>query len=310
MTDFVIPKTRYARSGELSIAFQVAGSGPIDITLVNGSISHLELVYELPNVVKNVQRFARFARVIGFDKRGQGLSDRVPGAPSLEERMDDVRAVLDAVGSRRTVLLGFSEGCPMSLLFAATHPDRVSHLVLIGGFMRAGHSIPADQFEAVAEKVMADWGSGQMMRQVAGIATPTEAQLAVFGNSRCDRFGCRRRPEVCGARLLRSQRRSGNLGLVRRGPMSRMHMLRARPLLARRGAPQCLLPEHDPNSTMEAAVSLGYQRQILARAATRRLSLGSGQDRSLQSSIEAFDWRVFYAFSSTGRLAGLSLRRL
>ncbi|MBR1170422.1 adenylate/guanylate cyclase domain-containing protein [Bradyrhizobium liaoningense] len=188
MTDFVIPKTRYARSGDLSIAYQVAGNGPIDITLVNGSISHLELVYELPNVVKNVQRFTRFARVIGFDKRGQGLSDRVPGAPSLEERMDDVRAVLDAVGSRRTVLLGFSEGCPMSLLFAATHPDRVSHLVLIGGFMRAGHSIPADQFQAVAAKVTADWGSGQMMRQVAGIATPTEVQLAVFG--KYERMSC------------------------------------------------------------------------------------------------------------------------
>src|SRR5215216_8047842 len=142
MADFVMPQTQYARSGDVNIAYQVAGNGPIDLLIVPGSISHLEVVHELPCVSGNKERLTRFARIISFDKRGQGLSDRVSGVPSLEERMDDVRAVLDAAGSRKTVLVGFSEGCPMSLLFSATHPDRVSHLVLVGGFMRAGHSVP------------------------------------------------------------------------------------------------------------------------------------------------------------------------
>jgi class 3 adenylate cyclase/predicted esterase len=188
MADFVMPQTQYARSGDMNIAYQVVGDGPIDITIVPGSISHLEVVYELPNVIKNVQRFARFARIISFDKRGQGLSDRVPGVPSLEERMDDVRAVLDGVDSRKTVLLGFSEGCPMSLLFAATHPDRVSHLVLVGGFPKAGHSIPSSQFDAAVDKMVADWGSGQMMSQVAGIANGAKEQLAALG--KFERMSC------------------------------------------------------------------------------------------------------------------------
>ena len=188
MTDFVMPRTQYARSGETNIAYQVVGDGPIDLTIVPGSISHLEVFYELPNIIANVQRFTRFGRVIAFDKRGQGLSDRVPGVPSLEERMDDVRAVLDAVGSRKTVLLGFSEGCPMSLLFSATHPDRVSHLVLVGGFMRAGFSVPASQFEATADKVVADWGSGQMMRKVVGMTNGGTEQLTALG--KFERMSC------------------------------------------------------------------------------------------------------------------------
>jgi pimeloyl-ACP methyl ester carboxylesterase len=188
MANFVMPRTQYARSGDTNIAYQVAGDGPIDITIVPGSISHLEVVYELPNIITNVQRFTRFARIISFDKRGQGLSDRVPGVPSLEERMDDVRAVMDAAGSRKTVLLGFSEGCPMSLLFSATYPDRVSHLVLVGGFARSGHSVAASQFEAFVDKVVADWGSGQMMRHVVGMANSGREQLAVLG--KYERMSC------------------------------------------------------------------------------------------------------------------------
>jgi class 3 adenylate cyclase/pimeloyl-ACP methyl ester carboxylesterase len=188
MTDFVMPRTQYARSGETNIAYQVAGDGPIDLTLVPGSISHLEVIYELPNMVVSLRRFIRFARLISFDKRGQGLSDRVPGAPSLEERMDDVRAVMDAAGSRKTALLAFSEGCPMSLLFAATYPDRVSHLVLIGGFPRAGHSVPASQFEAVMDKIVANWGSGQMMRHVVGTNNGGTDELARLG--KFERMSC------------------------------------------------------------------------------------------------------------------------
>jgi pimeloyl-ACP methyl ester carboxylesterase len=185
MADFVMPQTRYARSGNINIAYQVVGDGPIDLIIVPGVINHVEMLHELPAVGSNLQRLARFARIISFDKRGQGLSDRVSGVPSLEERMDDVRAVMDAVGSRRTVLMGFSEGCAMSVLFSATHPDRVSHLVMIGGFMRSADAIPDAQFEALADAVVANWGSGQMVKRAFGA---TEEVLPVLG--RFERMCC------------------------------------------------------------------------------------------------------------------------
>jgi pimeloyl-ACP methyl ester carboxylesterase len=113
------------------------GHGPLDIVIVPGANSHVEFHHELPGFTAFLRRLCRFARVVTFDKRGQGLSDRVSGVPSLEERMDDVRAVMDAIGSQRAVLCGFSEGSAMSILFAATYPERVSHLILVGGFVRA-----------------------------------------------------------------------------------------------------------------------------------------------------------------------------
>ena len=188
MTDFVLPETRYARSGDLNIAYQVVGGGPIDILIVPGAISHLELVYELPGCINFIQRLSRFGRIIQFDKRGQGLSDRVSGVPSLEERMDDVRTVMDAAGSRRTVLVGFSEGCPMSALFAATHPERVSHLVLNGGFARSGLAVPDAEFEAITDLIVGNWGSGQMMKRVVGIADDNKDVLAKLG--RFERMSC------------------------------------------------------------------------------------------------------------------------
>ncbi|HET6167644.1 MAG TPA: adenylate/guanylate cyclase domain-containing protein [Marmoricola sp.] len=133
----VQPRTQYARSGGLSIAYQVVGEGPVDVVVVPGFISHVELAWEFPPARHIIERFASFARVIFFDKRGTGLSDPVDGAPTLEERIDDVRAVLDAVGSERAALLGISEGAPMSILFAASHPDVVQSLVLYGGMARS-----------------------------------------------------------------------------------------------------------------------------------------------------------------------------
>jgi pimeloyl-ACP methyl ester carboxylesterase len=137
MNDFALPITRYALSGDVSIAFQVIGDGPIDLVMVPGVVSHVEFMHELPGYTAFLRRLSEFARVITFDKRGQGLSDRVSGAPSLEERMDDVRAVMDAAGAKRAAVMGFSEGCAMSALFAATYPERVSNLLLFGGFALA-----------------------------------------------------------------------------------------------------------------------------------------------------------------------------
>jgi pimeloyl-ACP methyl ester carboxylesterase len=134
----VQPETRYAKSGDLNIAYQVVGEGPLDLIYVPGWISNVELMWEEPAHAHVVGRLARFSRLILFDKRGTGLSDPVPldSLPTLEERMDDVRAVLDAVGCERAALFGFSEGGLMSVLFAATYPNRITALVLYGTFAK------------------------------------------------------------------------------------------------------------------------------------------------------------------------------
>ena len=130
------PKTQYAKSGDLHIAYQVMGTGPLDLVFVPGFVSHLEYQWEHPESARFFERLSSFSRLIRFDKRGTGLSDRVGGIPTLEQRMDDVRAVMDAVGSERAALFGISEGGPMSLLFAATYPERTSALVLYGSYAR------------------------------------------------------------------------------------------------------------------------------------------------------------------------------
>jgi len=129
------PQTKYARSGDVSIAYSVSGRGPVDLVFVIGFVSNVEHLPEEPRVARFVDRLGTFARVITFDKRGTGLSDRVPIA-TLEQRMDDVRAVMDAVGVERAVLLGISEGGPMCMLFAATYPERTVALALYGSFAR------------------------------------------------------------------------------------------------------------------------------------------------------------------------------
>src|SRR5438876_3596570 len=131
------PETKYALSGEVHLAYQVFGDGALDLVLVNGFTTHVELVWEHEPARRFLEGLASFARVINFDRRGSGLSDPVAEAPTLEQRMDDVRAVMDAAGSERAALLGISEGASMSLLFAATYPHRVQALVCSGGTARS-----------------------------------------------------------------------------------------------------------------------------------------------------------------------------
>jgi len=164
MSDFVLPETHYALSGDVNIAYQVMGDGPVDLVLVPGLISHVELLHELPGYTAALRRLSRFARVVTFDKRGQGLSDRISGAPSLEQRMDDVRAVMDSIGSARAILIGFSEGAAMSVLFAATYPERVPRLVLVGAWVRA--SLPDDVWRERLERAVKAWGTGQVLKPV------------------------------------------------------------------------------------------------------------------------------------------------
>jgi pimeloyl-ACP methyl ester carboxylesterase len=131
-----VPDTRYAKSGDTYITYQVVGDGPLDLVFVPGFITHLEMQLEQPFYASFMNQLASFCRLIRFDKRGTGLSDRLRAIPTLEERMDDVRAVMDAVGSPRAALLGMSEGGPMSIVFAATYPQRTSALILYGAFAR------------------------------------------------------------------------------------------------------------------------------------------------------------------------------
>ena len=133
-----VPETRYALSGDVNIAYQTLGDGPLDLVFVMGWVSHLEYFWREPSVARFLRRLATFSRLILFDKRGTGLSDRVPldQLPTLEQRMDDVRAVLEAVGSERAAIVGISEGGPLSALFAATYPERTSALVMIGTYAK------------------------------------------------------------------------------------------------------------------------------------------------------------------------------
>src|SRR3989454_2048421 len=144
-------QTRYARSGDVHIAYRVFGDGTRDIVLIPGTLSHVELTWEMPFNEHLLKRLTAFSRVIVFDKRGQGLSDRV-AEQTLEERVGDVRAVMDAAGADRATIYGWSEGGAMSLMFAATYPERTSALVLYGTFASIKSepfSMPREQFEQI-----------------------------------------------------------------------------------------------------------------------------------------------------------------
>src|SRR5215203_3057845 len=180
MTDFQIPETRYAQSGDISIAYQVMGDGLMDLILVPGLFSHIEFMHELPGFTAFLRRLAGFARVVTFDKRGQGMSDRVSGAPSLETRMDDVRAIMDTIDSKRAALIGFSEGGCMSVLFAATYPERVSHLILVGCFSRAADRAPHDVWLSGVEEFIKNWGTGIIIHRLAPSEVPKPGRIAQF----------------------------------------------------------------------------------------------------------------------------------
>src|SRR5918996_1907578 len=159
------PSTQYATSGDASIAYQVVGDGPIDLVLVLGFATHLELQWEAPPFARFCERLSSFSRLIIFDKRGTGLSDPVTEAPTLELRIDDVRAMMDAAESERAALFGISEGGPMSVLFAATHPERATALVLHGAMGRTTEApdypwaSPAEALrESAAEFIAPIWG--------------------------------------------------------------------------------------------------------------------------------------------------------
>jgi pimeloyl-ACP methyl ester carboxylesterase/DNA-binding winged helix-turn-helix (wHTH) protein len=162
----VTPETQYVQNGDVNIAYQVVGSGPIDIVFVMGWVSHLEYFWKHHLFASFLEKIAAFSRLILFDKRGTGLSDRVPLSelPTLEQRMEDVHAVMNAVGSERAVLVGVSEGGPMCSLFAATYPERTSGLVMIGTYTKRIYdddypwAPTEEQREAFFDVIKSDWG--------------------------------------------------------------------------------------------------------------------------------------------------------
>jgi class 3 adenylate cyclase len=161
------PTTQYARSGDVNIAYQIVGEGPIDLIFTFGWVSHLDFQWAEPTLTRFLRWLAQFARVIVFDKRGTGLSDPVPHAPSLEERMDDFRVVMEAAGSERAAFLGYSEGGAMAALYAAAHPDRVSALVMyetwVCGLLDPHENPAGEKWLEVSQRVLESidhWGEG------------------------------------------------------------------------------------------------------------------------------------------------------
>ncbi len=186
------PETRYAKSGDVHIAYQAVGQGARDLVVVPGWVSHVEYAWEEPSFSRFLRRLASFSRLILMDRRGTGLSDRVMDLPSLEQRMDDVRAVMDAVGSERAALFGISEGGPMCQVFAATYPQRTDALVLFGTFARYIRApdyhigMPAEALGKFAQRIEESWGRGFS----ADVFAPSLANDAAFRQSwaRFERF--------------------------------------------------------------------------------------------------------------------------
>lgn len=181
-------RTRYARNGEARIAYQVIGDGPFDLIVVPGFVSNVEYLWEIPGVAAVLERFASYARLITWDKRGTGLSDPLLRLPPLEERMDDMLAVLDATGSEQAALFGVSEGGPLSILFTATHPQRVSALVTYGAAPRMAWAPdytwgirPELYNDAAKEAVLDGWGDGVLLELFAPSCAGDERMREVWG---------------------------------------------------------------------------------------------------------------------------------
>jgi len=169
----VVPQTRYARAGDVHIAYQVVGDGPVDLVYVPPQLQQVEHLWAEPRVAAFFERLARFSRLILFDRRGTGMSDPISATTTLEDQMEDLDAVLDAVGSERAALLAQAEGSPMAILYAATHPERTGALVLYAGMARTtaapGYEwpgTPAEREARIAE-IFAHWGTGERLARIA-----------------------------------------------------------------------------------------------------------------------------------------------
>src|SRR5438874_9828332 len=182
------PVTQYARSGDVHIAYQAFGDGPINVVVVPGFVSNVENYWDERDFARFLTRLASYARVVTFDKRGTGGSDRVSELPGLDVRMDDLRAVMDAAGKAQAALLGISEGAPLAILFAATYPDRCRALALYGSFSRFSYWFPTEEaLAAFFDYVEQAWGTGGSVQRFA----PSRANDPAFQRwwGRTERLG-------------------------------------------------------------------------------------------------------------------------
>jgi len=158
------PRTRYAKSGEVHVAYQVFGEGPVDLVMAPGFVSHIDNYWTEPRFARWLERLGQGCRVVLFDKRGTGLSDRVPELPGMDERMDDVRAVMDAVGIDKAAIFGISEGGSLAAFFAACHPEKCSALVLYGAFACFTDWFATEgDLQKLFDYIDSDWGSGESL---------------------------------------------------------------------------------------------------------------------------------------------------
>lgn len=182
-----LPEVHYVRTGDVDIAYQVVGAGPLDLVIVPPIVSHLEVEWELGSYAAFLDRVSSFCRLVRFDKRGMGMSDRIDAAPTLEERMDDLRAVLDDLGLRRAHLLGISEGGSLALFFAATHPERVESVSTFGGYARLSATPdfpmahPEQFFREFIASIEKGWGHGLLLPVVEPAAAGDPDQRRRFG---------------------------------------------------------------------------------------------------------------------------------
>jgi pimeloyl-ACP methyl ester carboxylesterase len=251
------PDTRYARSGAVNIAYQVLGEGPRDIVFVPGWVSNIEVYWEDPALARFLSRLASFSRLILFDKRGTGLSDRVADMPSLEVRMDDVRAVMDAAGSETAALLGTSEGGPMCALFSATYPSRTSALVMHGSFPRRTRA--ADYLWGPTDKEYGAW-IDEMSRAWGGPFGLEERAPSMAGDERFSQWW---------ARLLRmSASPAAATALVTmNGAIDIRHVL-----------PAIRVPTLLLHGVRDAAIDIGASRYMADRIPRARLVEMPGPD--------------------------------
>jgi pimeloyl-ACP methyl ester carboxylesterase/class 3 adenylate cyclase len=184
----MVPRTLYTKCGDLSIAYQVTGEGPIDLVYAHGWVSNLEYAWENQDYARFLKRLASFSRLIRFDKRGTGLSDRNVGLSTLEQRVDDIRAVMDAAGSERAALFGTSEGGYMSAMFAASHPERTAALVLYGCYARESWApdypwgrTPEKYFSIWNADLKNNWGGPFQLTQAAPSVAEDEEAKSWFG---------------------------------------------------------------------------------------------------------------------------------
>ncbi len=182
------PVTRYAKSGDVNVAYQVFGEGAVNLVLAPFFVSNVENYWDLPDLARWLLRLASYARVVMFDKRGTGMSDRVAELPGLDQRIDDLRAVMDAAGMEQAALLGISEGGPLCALFAATYPDRCRALVLYGSFARFSSWFPTEEsLEQFLGYIDQAWGSGASLPFFAPSVANDPATQQWFG--RFERLG-------------------------------------------------------------------------------------------------------------------------